>query len=519
MNNTKMNRGTCSENAINPKAVYDFIKHCENNNLGINSFMLIKGSTVVSEGYHSPYTNEDIHVLYSLSKSITATALGFAVDEGKISLDDSICKFFDEYDKHGMNKSITIRHLVTMTAGKMIGMAKNRHQKDWIKIFFDAPFVFKPGSKFLYTNDNFYLLSAIISKVYKETLVDFLYPRLFKPLGIEKPLWETDKFGYAAGGWGLYMCIEDLAKIMVCYCQNGKYNGKQVIPPSWIKSATAYQVDTVKKGHIDVTKGYGFGFWRTSLPNTYRAYGLHGQMGYVFEDKDTVLVINSGISKDEKLSSAIIDLYKTLWDEPQTEYEEKLSGLLSSFGDKDNLPVAPRNSILENKYDKKTLKTKSSRFASMLNATISTMHNEKSGSTDRFSLSLDYNNDLFLLWKENTCVNKIKLGMKNIYESTKIEINNMKFTAFAKAAWTEEKVLTVLIRIAETCHVRKLDFDFSDEKHIVVKNNSFPDLPELAAHYMDFSGIPLPEKIEKLLIKYVAPGVLLLGEPNFKIKL
>lgn len=109
--------------------------------------------------------------------------------------------------------------------------------------------------------------------------------------------------------------------------------------------------------------------------------------------------------------------------------------------------------------------------------------------------------------------------MKNIYESTKIEINNMKFTAFAKAAWTEEKVLTVLIRIAETCHVRKLDFDFSDEKHIVVKNNSFPDLPELAAHYMDFSGIPLPEKIEKLLIKYVAPGVLLLGEPNFKIKL
>ena len=180
--------GNCCDNAINPKAVCRFLERCEKEKLDINSFMLIKGNTVVAQGCRPPYRPDTNHIMYSMSKSITALALGYAVEEGKISLDDSICKYFGMYDKNGKNKDVTVRHLVTMTAGKMIGMATNRHGRDWIKIFFDAPFIAKPGKVFMYVNDNFYLLSAIISKVYGQTLVDFLYPRMFEPLGIEKPL-------------------------------------------------------------------------------------------------------------------------------------------------------------------------------------------------------------------------------------------------------------------------------------------------------------------------------------------
>lgn len=512
-------RSTCCENGINPKAVYEFIERAERENLGINSFMLIKNQCVVAEGCYPPYDNDTTHILYSISKSITATALGFAIDEGKISLDDTINKFFPEYDILGNNKKVTLRHLVTMTAGKMIGMAKSRHEKDWLKIFINAPFFAKPGKMFMYVNDNFYMISAIISKVYGETLIDFLYPRLFVPLGIlKKPVWETGIHGYASGGWGLYMSTEDLAKIMLCYSNMGVYDGKQVIPRDWVEQATAYQVPTVKKGQPDVTQGYGYGFWRTSIPNAYRAYGLFGQMGYVFEDKDTVLVINAAVSKDELLSKAVSDMARTLWDEPEKEYEAKLKKRLKELPDKDYLYATERNTELEKKYSQKPLYTKSSTFASMLNATISTVLNEKVGKTDRFILSLDNENNLWLAWKEGTFVNKIRLGMDNKYAQSTISYGDVHFTACTKAAWVKPKVLRVLVRMEEACQVRQLDFDFTDEKHIIVKNSSFPDLPTLAVHYVDFSGFPLPDKLERLLKKYVAPAVLLIGEPDYRIK-
>lgn len=512
-----LKRGLCCENGINPKAVYDFIKKCEDDNLGLDSFMLLKDGMVVAEGYHTPYNPKTRHIMYSMSKSITATALGFAIAEGKISLSDSISKFFPEYDKRRRNESITVRHLVTMTAGKMVGMAKNRHKKDWVKIFFDAPAIAKPGKMFMYINDNFYLLSAIISKVYGETLVDFLEPRLFKPLGIEKPVWEQDMFGNASGGWGLYMPLEDQAKIMLCYSQNGVWEGKQVIPADWVREATKYQVPTLEKGQIDVTKGYGYGFWRTSTPNTYRAYGLHGQGGYVFEDKNTVFVINAGISKDELQALAVDEMYEHLWDEPVVEYEDKLKELIASLGDKDDLPATIRNRKLELDYNQKPIKTVSSSFASMLHATVTTVMDEPLGRTDRFILSLDDNNDLFLRWNEGAFTNVVKLGFDNEYVSSPIELAGIKMTAHTKASW-DKNVLTVYIRIEETCHVRVLKFEFL-EQGVRVHNDSFPDMPTLAVHYVDFSGFPLPAGLEKLLKKYIAPGVLLIGEPTFNSRI
>lgn len=513
----KIDRASCKELGINPKAVYDFIKNGEKNDLGINTFMLIKDGKVACEGYYHPFDNDTKHVLYSMSKSITATALGYAIAEGKIGLNDSISKFFPEYDKHGRNKKITVRHLVTMTAGKMVGMAKARHDKDWVKIFFNSPSIAKPGKLFMYTNDNFYMLSAIISKVYGETLIDFLTPRLFEPLGIEGAIWETDNNGYASGGWGLYMDIEATAKIMLCYANMGEFEGKQVLPREWVEEATKYQVPTVKKGQIDVTKGYGYSFWQMAIPNTYRAYGLFGQSGIVFKDHNTVLIVNSAIARDEDSAAAIRTMAETLWDEGNEEYEDKLNELLSNLGDKDDLPECERNYELEEKYDKKLLKTHSSTFASMLNATITTVHDAQMGYIDRFSLRRD-GDDLYMLWKEHTYVNEIKLGMHNEYEHSIVELGGMKYNAYTKAAWTDAKKLTIDIRIAEACTLRRLIFDFTNEKHIKIRNVSLPDLPTLAAHYVDFSGIELPKALNDALIKYIAPAILLYGEPTFYVK-
>lgn len=513
-----LERSTCRENGINPRAVYDFLKACNDKNIGLDSFMLLKNGKVVSEAYHAPYNKDTTHVLYSMSKSFTATALGFAVAEGKVSLSDSVSDFFPEYDRFGRSKKVTVRHLVTMTAGKMVPMAAARRDRDWIKIFFDAPLIAKPGSLYMYTNDNFYMLSAIISRVYGETLVDFLYPRLFEPLGIKKPVWEVDKFGYAAGGWGLYMPIEDQAKVLLCYSRGGVYEGKQVIPAEWVKQATAYQVPTIKRGQIDVQKGYGYGFWRSSLPCTYRAYGLHGQNGYVFEGKDTVLMVNCGISKDKYLCAEINRLYRRLWDEGTNEDEELLKNYAAGFGDKDDLPASARNFRLEDELCDTLLTTHSTMFGSMLHATMTAVMNDEIGKIDCFRLHKDENGDMYLSWTEGGFTNKIKLGLNNEYERTEITLANIKYHANAKAAWTKGKVFTVYIRIEEGCHLRVLEFDFSG-KVLIVRNTSFPDLPNLAVYYLDFAGFPLPPVLEDVLVKYVAPAVMLVGEPNFRVKI
>lgn len=517
--NKKLPRSTCSKNGINPKAVYDFVSACHRKNIGIDSFMLLKGGKVVSEGYYAPYTNETRHVLYSMSKSFTATAVGFAIDDGLLSLTDPITKFFPDYDKKGKNDNITVRHLITMTAGKMVPMAKARHNRDWIKIFFESPQIAKPGKLFLYINDNFYLLSAIVSVVTGKNIADYLYEKLFIHLDIEKPVWETDKNGYCSGGWGLYMSIEDQSKVWQCYANGGVWKGKQIIPADWVKKATSYQVPTVSHGQIDVTKGYGYGFWRVSLPNTYRAYGLHGQVGYVFEDKDTVLVVNTGISKDNYLCDEINKMYEHLWDTPDESYENKLKELLASLGDKDNLPVELRNDRLEAEICDIPLDPPiSTGFASMLHATMTTVMNDSIGHMTGFNITRNDDNELFLVWTEGCYTNKIKLGFNNEYECTTFTLAGIEYHAYAKAAWTKGKVLTVYFRIVEGCHLRVLEFDFSG-KVLHIRNTSYPDMPSLAAYYVDFSGFPMPAPLEKLLIDYIAPAILLVGEPNFRIKL
>ena len=511
-------RESCAAHGINPKAIYDFVKKAEAENLGVDSFMVLDRGAVVAEGYHAPYTNLTPHVEFSLSKSMAATAIGFAVAEGKVSLDDSICKFFPEYGKKAFNQKITVRHLVTMTAGKMIGMAAARHKRNWIKLFFDTPPIAPPGKVFLYVNDNFYLLSAIVSKVYRRTVVDFLYPRLFEPLGIEKPFWETDIFGFASGGWGLYMPIEDLAKIMICYSQKGVWEGRQVIPREWVEEATKYHVPTVKRGQIDVTKGYGYGFWRTAMPNAYRAYGLYGQYGYVFEDKETVLVFNSGVARDAPLSAAITEMCGTLWDEPDLNYEEPLRELLASLGDKDDLPAGVRNARLEAAFDGVPLSARSTGFASMLVATMSVVFDEMVGRMDLFRFTSREDGGLNLMWREGSFINEIALGLENEYAVSDVQYGQLKLHACAKAAWINSHTLRVLVRMREACVVRQLDFDFSDEKHVYVRNDTIPDLPNLAAYYVDFSGIILPKALDDLLVKYIVPAILLLGEPDFRLK-
>ncbi|MDE6156475.1 MAG: beta-lactamase family protein, partial [Eubacterium sp.] len=245
---------------VDSKVITAFINEINEKGLGLQSFTVVRHDKVCAQGFFKPYGADIPHVLYSMSKSVTSTAIGFAVSEGLINLNDRVADYFPEYvmSKRPFNRMLTIRMLLTMRSDKFITVFEEKGQKDWIANFMNATFLLPPNSKFNYISENTFMLSAIISKVTGMSMLDYLYPRMFEPLGIEKPFWETDGSGNNAGGWGLYMKSEDLAKFFLPYIHGGKWiDGTQLIPELWVKEATRKQVDSVNDGFIDNMMGSG----------------------------------------------------------------------------------------------------------------------------------------------------------------------------------------------------------------------------------------------------------------------
>ena len=294
---TPLPRSTPEAEGISSEAVLQFVQAADKINT-LHSFMLVRHGHVIAEAWWKPEAPNKPHVLWSLSKSFNSTAVGLAIAEGKLSLDDPILKFFPAdapADPSDNLKAVTVRDLLTMSSGQATE-AKHGTNDPTVKLFLNHPFVYKPGTHFLYNTVGAYTLSAIVTKVTGQTTLDYLKPRLFEPLGIVNPRWDSSSEGNSLGGYGLYLCTEDIAKFGQLYLQQGEWNGRQLIPKSWVKEATSKQVnndgeDRSKIG-IDWWQGYGFQFWRCTH-NAFRGDGAHGQLCIVIPDKDVVIAITA----------------------------------------------------------------------------------------------------------------------------------------------------------------------------------------------------------------------------------
>ena len=260
----------------------------------MHSFMLVRHGHVVAEAWWKPEAADKPHVLWSLSKSFTSTAVGLAVSEGKLSVDDLVLKFFPEYspaEPSANLKAMRVRDLLTMTCGHQVEPKHDTHEV-WVQTFLAHPVPHKPGTHFLYNSAGSYMLSAIVQKVTGQTVLDYLGPRLFEPLGIDNPQWETSPQGISCGGWGLKIRTEDIAKFGQLYLQKGKWNGKQLVPEAWVEQATSKQVSNGSDPTRDWDQGYGFQFWRCRH-NAFRGDGKDGQFCIVLPDLDAVVAITA----------------------------------------------------------------------------------------------------------------------------------------------------------------------------------------------------------------------------------
>jgi len=298
----KLPRSTPETEGVSSKGIMEFLDAIAQTKHEMHSIMILRHGKVIAEGWWNPYRPDLKHTLYSLSKSFTSTAVGFAVAEKKLSVNDKVISFFPGK----LPKTITpllsdlrVRDLLSMTAGQHPDpTGPVVMTDDWIKSFFATPVLNKPGAVFLYNSAATYMLSAIVQKVTGEKIIDYLTPRLFKPLGITGMDWETDPSGINVGGWGFRIKTEDIAKFAQLYLQKGKWNDQQIIPEEWVEEATTTKIDNApydeqaKKDSSDWKQGYCYQFWR-SRHNSYRGDGAFGQYALVLPEQDVVIAITS----------------------------------------------------------------------------------------------------------------------------------------------------------------------------------------------------------------------------------
>jgi CubicO group peptidase (beta-lactamase class C family) len=291
-------RSTPADQHVDPAAILRFLDAlAEHPGIEMHSLMVVRHGQVVAEGWWSPYSAGRPQLLYSLSKSFTATAAAFAQAEGLLDLDDTVVSHFAEFAADitdSRSRSMRIRHVASMAAGhtrEMLPEAIGRDREEPVRGFLLCPPDRDPGTAFAYSQPCTYTLASIIQRNAGMPLTRYLRPRLFDPLGIGHVGWHTFPPGREQGFSGLHARTEDIAKLGLLYLQEGRWQGAQLIPAKWVAEATSEQVANPAGPAPDWRQGYGFQFWMSR--HGYRGDGAFGQFCVILPEQDAVIVITA----------------------------------------------------------------------------------------------------------------------------------------------------------------------------------------------------------------------------------
>jgi CubicO group peptidase (beta-lactamase class C family) len=295
---------TPEEQGMDSNQLADMLVKIEEQEINIDSVVVIRNGYLVAEAYVGPWEADDLHILYSVTKSVVATLTGIAVDRGYLDSVDQLVldllpeKDFDNVDE--LKEAATLEDFLTMTSGlewpdEDFGMTGGMiRTRDWIQFVLDRPMAAEPGTTFVYNNGVPHVIAAILEDVTGESLKDFADETLFGPLGIDSYGWQTDPQGITIGGWGLFMKPRDMAKLGYLYLNNGLWDGEQILSSDWIAASTTPHI--VVNERID--QGYGYFWW--IYPDFYAAQGLEGQFIIVVPAQNMVVVFTSQLLGEDE---------------------------------------------------------------------------------------------------------------------------------------------------------------------------------------------------------------------------
>lgn len=298
-----LERTSLEKAKIEKEGIDQFLKAVNEKGIELHDLILVRGDKVCYEAQWLPYRKEDMHMLYSLSKVFTALAVGFAVQEGLLSTGDAVVSFFDaelpEYLTEN-TKKMKIEHLLTMSTGQESEppILNYEVEGNWVRKFLEIEPSYEPGTHFFYDTTATYMLSAILTKVTGETVVDYLKPRFFEPLGIADYAWDESPQGNSLGGIGFNVTIETVAKLGVFLKQEGTWQGKQILNRDWMKRMTSNLINSAGGDVYDDGDnwGYGYGYqiWQCIPDGAYRGDGAYGQFAIVAPKENLVIATLTG---------------------------------------------------------------------------------------------------------------------------------------------------------------------------------------------------------------------------------
>lgn len=476
---SSLTRSTPEAEGVSSERILEYVTAADTSKHEFHSFMLLRHGNVIAEGWWNPYHPDLKHTMYSVSKSFTSTAVGFAVTEGLISVDDTVISFFDKALPDSISsylEQLTIQDLLTMSVGHESDPTTKVRPGglDWEEIFLNHPIVNEPGTTFLYNSVATYMVSAIVQKVTGQKIVDYLQPRLFEPLGIEGIDWEVSPSGVNTGGWGLRVKTEDMAKLGQLYLNKGVWNGEQILPESWVEEAT--------KGHIqqapdapqetiessDWLQGYGYQFWRTRH-NAFRADGAFGQFIIVLPELDAVVIYTSETPDLQNQINLVWEyLLPAFHEEPLPADEDALTALQGKL-ESLSLPVPEENtSTIEKEIDEQTY-----RF----------FENDLAMESVAFQFGDD---SLDLILRSKTAVHEIgfgsggwffgettKRGPYLLQEATASMTGISPFKVAGAYTWLDDSTLELTLRYIESPHTETFICRFSSDSVEIESRLSF----------------------------------------------
>ena len=492
------------------KRLFDAVSQ-EADTIAAHALLVMRHGKVIAEGAWAPYRLDVPHMLYSMSKSVTGTAIGIAVDEGLLSLDEKLVDIFSDIvtpTQAKVIKTLTVRHLLTMSTGNRFNELGTMVDEKWAKMFLESMPKFEPGTAFEYNSLNTYMLAAILARRTGQTLVEYLKPRLFEPLHIERFQWETCPQGVEKGGWGLSLTLEDAAKLGQLYLNRGLWEGKRIFSEAWADAATKKQIETP---HAEMTHGYGYQIWMSDDEGGFQFNGAFGQYVVVMPKYDAVVAIFSGSAKlfaQGTLSEYISACFAGAQDQPLLESPSAQAALKETCKSLMFTPTLPEplgTDPAEFHAIADLLNGREYRLAAntggVFPQTLQVVHGNYTMGTDliRFEKTA-YGLDL-LFYEFSEC-NRIALNADGTLRHGRIAMRGEWQRIGARAVWARTDgciKLTVLASLIETPDTRVFSFTFHEGGQLTVTFDELPSLSRVMQMFSQLVGAPDLGYLKRLL--------------------
>jgi CubicO group peptidase (beta-lactamase class C family) len=475
----ELSRSSPEKEGVSSEAIMKFLTAAEKSSTEFHSFMMLRHGKVIAEGWWDPYAPNLKHTLYSCSKSFTATAIGFAVSENRLTVNDKVISFFPDDlpdTVSGFLSQLTVKDLLSMSVGQEpdpTGASVSR-DSNWVRSFFRVPILHQPGTKFLYNSLATYMLSAIVQKLSGQKVIDYLKPRLFDPLGIQGMDWEVDPRGINTGGWGLRVKTEDMAKFGQLFLQKGKWQGKQILPAAWINEASTTKIiqhpdySQAKRDSSDWEQGYCYQMWRCRN-NAYRADGAFGQFIIVLPEQDAVIVFTAETPSMQEQINLVWEYLLPALKTKKLPVDKNMTAILKQKLSSLVLPVPNRAA--------------SAAMSNISNKTFLIEPNEKKIKNIAFNF-LD--SICSVRMETDTAVYRLRFG-NGSWQTGETSRYGPSLVAAAKASfvglpplkingaytWKDENTLELTLRYIESPHTEKIKCLFDGNTIAVVMENSF----------------------------------------------